>query len=273
VEVAVVGEGPPVLVIHGGAGGYDQGLLETGVLENFKFIAVSRPGYLRTPIETGRTPEDQANALAALLDELGIKRAAVIGTSMGGLVAIHFALHHPERCWGLVLVSAVNAPLPIRLSALKPLAPLAETDFLPWILLRRDLLYLVRPNLREQTAEDPQKAEIIEKLIHTAYPVSLRTPGMLNDADQIDELEAIPLEEISAPTLVIHGTADNVVPFEQGVHSAELIPGASFLPVADGTHYTILTHMEKTRPAILAFLEEHMPVQDKLRWKLFGGRA
>lgn len=269
VEVAIVGEGPPVLVIHGGAGGYDQGILETRVLENFQFIAVSRPGYLRTPLETGKSPAEQANVLAALMDKLGIKRAAVIGTSMGGLIGIHFALQHPERCWALVLVSAVNASLPIRLSALKPLAPLAETDFLPWMLLKRELLYLVQPHLRHQTAEDPKKVEILDKLIKSAYPVSLRAAGMKNDADQIDSLGEIPLHKIKAPTLVIHGTADNIVPFVQGVRSAEEIPAAKFLPVAGGTHYTILTHMEKTRPAILKFLRENMPAQERIRWNIW----
>lgn len=268
VEVSIVGEGPPVLVIHGAAGGYDQGLLETRVLENFKFIAVSRPGYLRTPIETGRTPAEQADALAALLDALGIKRAGVIGTSMGGLVAIHFALKYPERCWALVLVSSVNASLPRRVSILKPLASLAETDFIPWMLMKRELLYLVRPGLRQQTAEDPQKVQILDDLLQSAYPLSLRTPGLLNDADQVDNLGEIPLEEISAPTLVIHGTADEVVPFDQGVHSADRIPGAQFLPVAGGTHYCILTHMEKTRPAIMAFLKEQIPLPERVRWGL-----
>jgi pimeloyl-ACP methyl ester carboxylesterase len=266
IEVAIVGEGPPVLVIHGGAGGYDQGLLETRVLDNFKFIAVSRPGYLRTPIETGRTPTEQADALAALLDSLGIKQVAVIGTSMGGVVAMHFALQHPDCCWGLVLLSALNAPLSVKLSSLKPLVPLGESDFIPWLLLKPELLYLVRPNLREQTAEDPQKAEILKKLVQTAYPVSLRTPGMLNDAEQVDGLGEIPLSQITVPTLVIHGTADNVVPFEHGVRSAEEIPGAELLPIAGGTHYSILTHLEKTRPAILDFLKQHMPVQYKIRW-------
>jgi pimeloyl-ACP methyl ester carboxylesterase len=271
-EVAVVGEGPPVLVIHGGAGGYDQGLLETRVLDNFKFIAVSRPGYLRTPIETGRTPLEQADAFASLLDAMGIRQAAVIGTSMGGLVAIHFALHYPDRCRALVLVSSVNAPLPVRLSALKPLVPLAENDFIPWMLMRRDLLYLVQPDLKAQTAEDPEKTRILEALIKTAYPLSLRAAGMINDAEQIDNLEEIPLERISTPTLVIHGTADNVVPFEQGVHSAEKILGAVFLPIAGGSHYCILTHMEQTRPAILTFLEKHISLEDRLRWRLLNGK-
>ena len=91
---------------------------------------------------------------------------------------------------------------------------------------------------------------------------------MLNDAEQVDGLDEIPLSQITAPTLVIHGTADTVVPFEHGVHSAEEIPGAALLPIAGGTHYCILTHLEKTRPAILEFLEQHIPVQYKLRWNI-----
>jgi pimeloyl-ACP methyl ester carboxylesterase len=69
--------------------------------------------------------------------------------------------------------------------------------------------------------------------------------------------------------LVIHGTADNVVPFEHGVRSAEEIPGAKLLPVAGGTHYCILTHLEKTRPAILEFLKQTIPVEYKFRWNIF----
>ena len=105
---------------------------------------------------------------------------------------------------------------------------------------------------------DVDKMSIIEELVQTAYPTSLRLSGMLNDAYQIDHQGYIPLEEIRVPTLVIHGTADDVVPFEQGVNSASRIPGAKFLPVYEGTHYCVLTHLEVTRPAIMEFLEVHL---------------
>ena len=107
VEYAVTGTGPAVLVIHGRPGGYDQGLWIARPLNDpqFRFIAVSRPGYLRTPIETGRSPEDQADALALLLDVLGVPQAAVVAFSAGGPSALQFALRHSGRCWGVLCAS------------------------------------------------------------------------------------------------------------------------------------------------------------------------
>jgi 2-hydroxy-6-oxonona-2,4-dienedioate hydrolase len=70
IEYAEVGEGRPVLVIHGAGGGYDQGLdLAAGLVRyGFRVIAVSRFGYLRTPLPKDASPAAQADAHAAVLD-------------------------------------------------------------------------------------------------------------------------------------------------------------------------------------------------------------
>ncbi len=57
-----------VLSVHGTPGGYDQRL----GMDGFRILAPSRPGYLRTPIDAGRTPREQADVYAALLDALSI---------------------------------------------------------------------------------------------------------------------------------------------------------------------------------------------------------
>ena len=259
VEVSIHGDGPPVLVVHGAAGGYDQGEVKSEEFSGVQYISVSRPGYLRTPLATGETPAEQADALAALLDELDIPKAGFIGTSTGGLVGLFFALRHPDRCSALVLVSAVNAPLPTSLSYYGAFSPILANDFLPWALIHPETLLLVRPNLRKQVSANPEKIKIVSQILQAAYPTSLRLSGMLNDAYQIDSLGEIPLESISVPTLVIHGTGDQVVPFSQGIGSASRIPGAKFLPIPEGTHYCVLTHLELTRPAIMAFLKENHP--------------
>lgn len=259
VEASISGSGPPVLVVHGAAGGFDQGEVKSEEFSGVLYISVSRPGYLRTPLDTGKTPAEQADALAALLDTLDIPQAGFIGTSTGGLVGLHFALRHPDRCSALVLASGVNAPLPGHLSSYGRFSSVLETDFLPWALFHPELFVLAKPTLRKQVTPNPDKMGIIDELIKTAYPTSLRISGMLNDAYQIDHQGYLPLEEITTPTLVIHGTADDVVPFEQGVNSAARIPGARFLPIYEGTHYCILTHLEITRPAIMSFLAEHPP--------------
>ena len=86
IEFARAGTGPIILQLHGGASGYDQTLALSWDLHEggFTLLTPSRPGYLRTPLATGATPEQAADAVAGLLDILGIDRVCVMGTSSGG---------------------------------------------------------------------------------------------------------------------------------------------------------------------------------------------
>ncbi|HSD21220.1 MAG TPA: hypothetical protein VLC54_14340, partial [Anaeromyxobacter sp.] len=83
VECAVSGEGPAVLALHGAMGGYDQGLLlaRTVGAPGFRYVAISRPGYLGTSLALGKTPEEQANLYRDVLDALGIREVAVMAVS------------------------------------------------------------------------------------------------------------------------------------------------------------------------------------------------
>ena len=112
-EYAVTGSGPAILVFHGASGGYEQAQLLSKLIDpgNFSLIGVSRPGYRQTPLSTGRAPAQQADAACKLLDLLDIQKTAVLGISAGGLAAIQLALRHPERCRGLILVSADMPPV------------------------------------------------------------------------------------------------------------------------------------------------------------------
>ena len=99
IEYTDVGDGMPLLSIHGAGGGYDQGLLIAEALfgDGFRVIAPSRFGYLRTPVPRDASPAAQADADAALLDVLGLDRAIVVGTSAGAPSAMQLALRHPEK--------------------------------------------------------------------------------------------------------------------------------------------------------------------------------
>ncbi len=76
IEYATAGDGPPVLVVHGAGGGFDQGMdLSKPLVERgFRVIAPSRFGYLGTPLPPDASPEAQADAHAALLDALSVPR-------------------------------------------------------------------------------------------------------------------------------------------------------------------------------------------------------
>ena len=117
IELAESGpsDAPPLLLIHGSGGGFDQALAlgEALVPRGVRIIAPSRFGYLRSPMPADPSGERQSDHLACLLDALGLADAAVMGVSAGAVSALHFAVRHPSRTRALVLVvPAVYRPDP-----------------------------------------------------------------------------------------------------------------------------------------------------------------
>jgi pimeloyl-ACP methyl ester carboxylesterase len=86
VEYQVEGAGEVLLLFHGSPGGYDQGVAMARFLglDGFAFLTLSRPGYRRTPLSSGKTPQAQADLLAAALDALNIAQVVVMAHSGGG---------------------------------------------------------------------------------------------------------------------------------------------------------------------------------------------
>jgi pimeloyl-ACP methyl ester carboxylesterase len=114
VRYADQGAGPPVLVIHGITQGTDGGLdlvARPWVPPGFRVIVPSRFGYLDSDLPPDATPQLQADAFASLLDALEVRTVGVLAASAGSTSALQFALRHPDRTSGLVLVSA-NVPGP-----------------------------------------------------------------------------------------------------------------------------------------------------------------
>src|SRR5579884_2013083 len=110
VEYRLEGDGPAVLLIHGSPGGYDQGMALARFLNlhDYTTLAISRPGYLRTPLISGKTPEEQADLFAQVLDMLNIPQVVLIAISGGGPSALQFALRHPEHCRGLIMIAGLS---------------------------------------------------------------------------------------------------------------------------------------------------------------------
>jgi pimeloyl-ACP methyl ester carboxylesterase len=270
VECATWGDGPAVLLLHGAMGGYDQGLLlaraAVGV-PRFRFIAPSRPGYLGTPLHAGRAPDEQADLCAAILDAFGITTTSVIAISGGGQCALQFALRHAARCRALVMISACSAQLqiapPLRFHLLKVLAHIpffverlrnkAAAD--PVGASRRSI---PDPELRARTLNDPEAGPLITALqLSTMNRMSERLPGTRNDIRQSRKPFAYPVEQISAPLLVVHGTRDEAVPVKDARSLAARVPGAELLLIQDGRHTSLFTHLHEIRSRVVPFLGSH----------------
>jgi len=272
VECAVTGDGPVVLALHGAMGGYDQSMLLARAAmgaRGFRIIAVSRPGYLGSPLVLGRTPEEQADLCASLLDALAVPEAAVIAISGGGQCALQFALRHAERCWGLAMVSACSAPIPMRpplgfyLMRLMVRFPPALASMRRGAATRPERTArrsIPDPELRARTLDDPEAGPMLLALqLSVMERMADRMPGTDNDIKQSRRPFAYLVERISAPALVVHGTADKAVPFAQAISLAARIPGAELLSIEDGGHVSIFTHLREIRPKVRSFFEAHAP--------------
>lgn len=261
VEFGQVGAGPTVILSHGSAGGYDQGLWLANLLgPGYHYLAPSCFGYLRTPIPSDPGHSAQAGQYASLLDALQVERAAVIGLSAGGPAALQFALCYPDRCIGLVMLSAIShrySDIPWLLKALY--FGLMKINFLPWLLFRLNPAAVYQTNgvssaLLQQISRDPEKLAHLRELAATSMLPAMRRAGLMNDWLQTTRMPPYPLSRINIPTLVVHAANDPVVAFEFGSFSAAQIPGASLLEVEDGGHFCCVTHSEKVVPEITHFL-------------------
>lgn len=99
IEYQAAGEGPVLLAVHGSGVGFDQGMAFAAplVAQGIRVVALSRFGYLRTPMPADGSAEAQADAFVCLADALDIDKAAVMGGSAGALSALQMALRHPDR--------------------------------------------------------------------------------------------------------------------------------------------------------------------------------
>lgn len=259
VQVAREGRGPPVLVSHGGPGGFDQGVAWCRHLRDggCELLAPSRPGYLRTPLRSGLSPESQADLYAAILDTLRIERAAVLGFSSGGPSAVHFAARHPDRTTALFLDTAVLLPFEPPINALQRAT--FESSFFVWLSYR---MVTKRPRLmtrlmvagvsegldREQKraaadwiTTDPARLHGVQQQFTSVAPRKYRRQGWANDQVNEHDLAPLPFADVAAPTVIAHGSNEAIVPLEHATNAAHNIAEAELMIVDQGHHLLSLS--------------------------------
>ncbi|MGI1660944.1 alpha/beta fold hydrolase [Palleronia sp. KMU-117] len=213
-EYAVAGHGPPLMMIHGTGGGFDQGLLFANALREsgFQIVAPSRFGYLRSEFPDDASPAHQADVLVALLDALGLRRAPVVGGSAGALTAAEFALRHPDRCSHLVLlVPAANLTGrdPVEFTAMQRIAVdlVLGSDAAFWALSRLAPGQMMRTLLATDpallTTVDPGEQRRAELILDGLMPISRKVNGLRTDAFWAGAPTSTAFEDIAVPTLVL----------------------------------------------------------------------
>lgn len=254
IEYAARGQGPAVLIMHGGGGGYEQGLWLADLLAlgDCRVIAPSRPGHRRTPLATGRSVAAQARAARDLLDQLGVASAVVVGLSAGGPSALRFAIDHADRCRGLVLLSAQGPALSVFQLArywLWLLSLLLSSDVLLWVMLKLGLTAL---GLRMQG--HARHDGDVGPLLRSMFPISDLRAGTLNDLENALAQTPLEIEAIRIPTLLLHGTRDASVPYAVATDTARRVPGARLVTIPGGTHFMMVSHQAAVGAAVRYFM-------------------
>jgi len=263
INVVELGSGPPLLFIHGLAGSWENWLEQIPAFaEDHHVIAIDLPGFGDSPL-----PRDQISisAYAAIVDELlgilGVDRAAVVGNSMGGFIAAELAIAHPARVDRLVLVSAAGITSQHeRTAALIPALRVAQRSLLMitgWVAAKSHTVAR-RPRLRQATLS-----------VVTAHPTELSGPlaaevlrgsGKPGFIDAFYALTHYPirdrLSKIAAPTLIVWGACDRLVPLRDADVFEELIPDARKVVYPETGHVAMIERPARFNADVRAFLDE-----------------
>jgi 3-oxoadipate enol-lactonase len=243
------GSGHPLLLIMGLGYSHEMWHRVTPVLSrHFRTILFDNRGVGRSDIPAGPYPIDvMAADAAAVLDAASVERAHVFGISMGGMIAQEFALQYPGRVNKLVLgCTACGGPKAVR----------AEAEV--------NAVLMNRSNM-------PQEAAIQAAI---PYIYDSHTPGERIEEDLVIRRRTFPegrsynaqlqgilawycydrLSNISAPTLVIHGQSDRLVPPGNGKLIAESIPGAKLVLLPNASHIFTTDQLDAALSEVMSFL-------------------
>lgn len=270
-----IGHGQPILVLHGGPDFDHHYFLPDldRLADAFRLIYYDQRG--RGQSGQGVRPEDvtlesEIEDLERVREYFQLESAAVLGHSWGGLLALEYALRHPERVSHLILMNSAPASHADYLLFRRELAlqhapgeaeemkALSTTDryaqgdlemdaeryrihFRPTLRRPEQLEQVVKSLRVGMTPEGVVKARAIEDRLYA------RT-WLLSDYDLLPRLAGLRI-----PALVIHGGHD-LVPYECAAHIAQAIPGAPLLELADCGHFSYLECPDDVRKAIVDLL-------------------
>jgi pimeloyl-ACP methyl ester carboxylesterase len=268
------GAGRPVLVLHGSPGGHDQGSLMADFLvaAGCRAVIPSRPGYPGSALtEANRSIDGTADALAALMDGLGIGRFGVLCWSGGGPSAYRLARRHAGRVTALVALAAVSRRYTWRDAAderfmfgtaagnwvLKILREHAPHALVSGTLASEGALSGTELKLLvEQVWADEAKRRFVLDLSQTISWREPRQSGLDNDKANFAAIDSLELHDITVPTLLVHGLVDTDVAPEHSRHAAAQIPGVQVIWVELGGHLAAFTAADSAaiQARITAFL-------------------
>jgi pimeloyl-ACP methyl ester carboxylesterase len=263
VNVVELGSGPPLLLIHGLS--CWQSWLENICFfaRDHRVIAMDLPGFgaSQAPAEP-ISISGYARMLDALCDALGVKRAAVVGNSMGGFIGAELAIRFPARVERLCLAPAIGLNMEhVRIERRKSVGNRVENILffgLAWLSVRSELPVRrtgLRRKLLSLVVAQPERlpgALVLEVIRATGQTTAF--------AEALDAITRYPIRdrlgEIVCPTLIVWGEEDRLVPVSDATELEWLIPNSRKLIYEETGHLPMLERPARFNADLRAFLGE-----------------
>ena len=249
------GDAETVVFLHGfGASSYSWREVVEG-LPGYRTVALDLRGFGYTERPPGIEPytrDGQIDLVLAVMDELGIERAHLVGHSYGGALAAALAVLHPDRVRSLTLVDAAHPEYPQRrrtkLAAVKPLTEL-------FVRVRAFEPRMVRRALERSIADDSM---VTDELVD-AYLERLKVENAPRayygiTAPAPDPERSVALEDVELPTLVLWGEEDTLITLGDGRKAADEIPCHRFVAVPGAGHLPMEEKPGELAAALRGFL-------------------
>jgi len=235
------GKGTPLVLLHGYP--LDSHLWDdvAPLLEDtFGLILPDLRGFGEsTTVDSPYTMDDYASDIAGLLDQLGIQKAAIVGHSMGGYVALAFARLYPERVSGLGLVSTqVLADPPDRKEArYKSAADVSEKGI-------GGVVEAMVPKFTSDERLQGIARETMERQQPAAFIGALRAMAERTDSSSL-------LSSFKFPVVIIHGEADTLIPIDRAREVKNAVPSAHLVELKGTGHMPMMEAKEETARALM----------------------
>lgn len=248
----VRGEGAPVLCLHGNL--MDRTVFRPqfeALADDYRVIALdfrARTDHWQGPYGIPDLVED----VLAALDGLAMDKPVLIGMSMGGFTGLRLAIEHPDRLAGLALVDSMADPhTDAEREQYGGMADqLRDADAIPRSLAEAAAHFIFGPTTFERQPELPERwidrwtTYHPQAVYHEVYSW-LERPGV---ADRLDEL--------SVPTLVVHGEEDQSIEPERAAPVADVVPDGQMVTIRDAGHTPTVERPEPTTEALRSFLDD-----------------
>jgi pimeloyl-ACP methyl ester carboxylesterase len=252
--------GAPLILLHGGSGSVEfwsyniDNLARSYRVYAFDTIGSGRSG---ADLNSDYSIVDQARFLGELMDVFNLPSANLIGNSMGGIVALQFALMHPDRVSNLVLVAAMGFGSEIDLGIRLTTLPGVINSIRPgrWMipLMLRSNFYNVDAitpawiESRYAVFALPGRNQAVKKLVNTNFNLAGVRP-------EIYQPILSNLDRIACPSLVIWGEQDRIIPVKHAYIASDRLPNSQLHIFERCGHHPHLEYARKFEQIVLNFL-------------------